>query len=215
MHYRHHHCGPGGYAFGGRHRHRGGFGPFGWGMGGSRGGGFSFGRMLKDGDLRLLTLALIEETPRHGYDIIKALEERSAGFYSPSPGVIYPTLTYLEEAGYVTSEAEGNKKTYAITDAGRAHLNENREAVEAILSQMEAFGRKMGKAREWFEWAEGSWGERPNEQRSEASEGLDQARRRLRALIVAATEGTDSDQQRVADILNKAADEILGKTGEH
>ena len=86
---------------------RGGFGPFGHGFrGGGRGGGGDFlraGRMLGDGDLRLIALLLLEEQPRHGYDIIRALEERSSGSYSPSPGVVYPTLTFLEEAGYVTS----------------------------------------------------------------------------------------------------------------
>src|SRR5262249_28874535 len=58
------------------------------------------GKMLADGDLRLIVLVLLEDGPRHGYDIIKALEEKSSGIYSPSPGVVYPTLTYLEEAGY-------------------------------------------------------------------------------------------------------------------
>ncbi|TKB71050.1 MAG: PadR family transcriptional regulator, partial [Mesorhizobium sp.] len=109
---------------------RGGFGPFGHGMrGGGRGGPgdmFRAGRMLADGDLKLITLSLLAEAPRHGYDIIKALEERTSGFYSPSPGVVYPTLTFLEEAGYAVSAAEGNKKVFSITEAGQAHLNENR-----------------------------------------------------------------------------------------
>src|SRR5882762_4815796 len=61
------------------------------------------GKMLADGDLRLIVLVLLEDGPRHGYDVIKALEERSSGIYSPSPGVVYPTLTYLEEAGYTTA----------------------------------------------------------------------------------------------------------------
>ena len=78
--------------------------------------------------LRLIVLSLIAESPRHGYEIIKALEERSSGFYSPSPGVIYPTLTFLEEAGHAASTADGNKKIYAITEAGRTYLEENREA---------------------------------------------------------------------------------------
>ena len=89
-----------------------GFGPFGHGFRGGRGGGgrdgFRSGRMLGDGDLRLIALLLIEEQPRHGYDIIRALEERTSGAYSPSPGVVYPTLTYLEEAGYATSATEGS-----------------------------------------------------------------------------------------------------------
>ena len=110
-------------------------------VGGGRGGGFPFGRFVGDGELRLIVLALLSEAPRHGYDIIKALEERSSGFYSPSPGVIYPTLTYLEEAGYATSAAEGNKKVFSITPEGAAHLGENRETVDAILARLEWVGK--------------------------------------------------------------------------
>src|SRR5262245_12672047 len=90
------------------------------------------GKMLADGDLRLIVLVLLEEAPRHGYDIIKALEERSSGIYSPSPGVVYPTLTFLEEAGYATSSNDGNKRVYSITEPGRAYLKENREAADAV-----------------------------------------------------------------------------------
>ncbi len=213
MHYRHP-CGPGAYFFAGRHHRRhGGFGPFGGGFGGPGGRGFRFGRMLGDGDLRLIALALIEKEPRHGYDIIKVLEERSGGFYSPSPGVVYPTLTYLEEAGHVEATADGNKKVYTITDAGKAHLGENRERVDALLEQMEAFSEKMERARKWFTRDESVWEEREKEPESEAMRELDQARRRLRALIVAATEGSEEDQRRIADILRRAADEVLGKGG--
>lgn len=213
MHYRYG-CGPRDFRFGGRHSGRG-FGPFGFefgGRGGPGGGGFRFGRMLRDGDLRLIALALIEQEPRHGYDIIKALEERSGGFYSPSPGVVYPTLTFLEEAGYVTAASEGNKKVYSISEAGKAHLDENRETVAAIFDQMESFAEKMQRARKWFDWAEGSWQERPgDEPQTETLKELDQARRRLRALILAATEGTEDDQRKVTEALRRAADEILGK----
>ena len=88
-----------------------GFGRFGggpgWGPGPEGGGGgwSRFGRMLAQGDLKLLALALIAEQPRHGYELIKLVEEKTSGWYSPSPGVVYPTLTFLEEAGYVTAEA--------------------------------------------------------------------------------------------------------------
>lgn len=218
MHHHHHGCGPG-YAFAGRFGGRRG-GPFGRGFtDGPMGGAFRFGRMLADGDLRLIALSLLEKSPRHGYDIIKALEERSGGFYSPSPGVVYPTLTFLEEAGYAVAQAEGNKKVYSITDAGRAHLEENREAADAILDQMERFGRKMKRAREWFDWAGGAAGpmpdrpadprDRPDMTESEAE--LDRARRRLRSLIAVALEGTEEEQRKVAEVLNRAADEILGK----
>src|ERR1051325_6061272 len=100
---------------------------FGGGFGGRHGMGGEMmrpGRMLAQGDLRLIALALIAEQPRHGYEIIKVLEDKTAGWYSPSPGIVYPTLTYLEEAGYVTAQAEGAKKLYTITDTGRAYLDE-------------------------------------------------------------------------------------------
>ena len=113
---------------------------------------FRAGRMLADGDLKLIALSLLAEAPRHGYDIIKALEERTSGVYSPSPGVVYPTLTFLEEAGYATSSAEGNKKVFSITEAGQAHLEENREMIDHVLDHLERFGRKMAKARDWFGW---------------------------------------------------------------
>ena len=122
----HHHCDPGAWHFAGRRRfgafaNEGGpFGP-GFGRGGHR-GPFRGGKMLGDGELRLVVLALLADQPRHGYDIIKALEERSHGAYSPSPGVVYPTLTFLEEAGYTTATTEGAKKVYAITEAGRRAL---------------------------------------------------------------------------------------------
>ena len=99
----------------------GGFGPGGGSFGPGREGGRFFGR----GDMKYALLWLLQERPMHGYEMIKALEQRSGGFYSPSPGSIYPTLQMLEEGGFVTgSEVEG-KKVYTITDAGRALLTDN------------------------------------------------------------------------------------------
>src|SRR3954471_106447 len=93
----------------GARRHGGGSGFGGrYGMGG--GDMIRAGRMLATGDLRLIALALIAEQPRHGYEIIKVLEDKTEGWYSPSPGIVYPTLTFLEEAGYVTAQTEGAKK---------------------------------------------------------------------------------------------------------
>ena len=88
------------------------FGGPGWGGRHGRGGDepVRAGRMLGQGDLQLIALALIDEQPRHGYEIIKMLEEKTADWYSPSPGIVYPTLTYLEEVGYVTSQSAGAKK---------------------------------------------------------------------------------------------------------
>ena len=127
---------------------------FGGGSGGRHGMGggdmMRAGRMLATGDLRLIALALIAEQPRHGYEIIKLLEDKTAGWYSPSPGIVYPTLTFLEEAGYVTAQADGAKKLYTITEEGRAHLEENRDFVDAVLERMSAVGDKAKRIREHF-----------------------------------------------------------------
>src|SRR3569833_2815078 len=98
------------------------------------------GRMLAQGDIRLIALALIAEQPRHGYEIIKVLEEKTSGWYSPSPGMVYPTLTFLEEAGYVTAQADGTKRLYTITGEGRAYLEENRAFVDTVLQRLDAVG---------------------------------------------------------------------------
>ena len=112
-------------------RHRGG-------PGGGPGGRSSLGRFFAHGDLRLVILSLIAEKPRHGYEIIKEIEDRVAGAYSPSPGVIYPTLTLLEELGHVTVEpGEGAKKLHAITEAGQHFLAANRTALDPVLARME------------------------------------------------------------------------------
>jgi DNA-binding PadR family transcriptional regulator len=108
-----------------------------------RGGGL--GRFFAHGDLRLVILHLIAEKPRHGYEIIKAIEEQVAGAYSPSPGVIYPTLTLLEELGYVTvSPGDGAKKLHEITAEGRAFLDANHRAVDVLRDRMAEASRTHG-----------------------------------------------------------------------
>ena len=121
----------GGHGFGGR------------GPGGEDGGG-RIGRFLGHGRIRFLVLQLIADEPRHGYDIIKAIEELSGGFYSPSPGVIYPTLAFLEDGGYVAVSAEGNKKLYAITERGRAYLDEEAPEAEMAVKALKAVAERLG-----------------------------------------------------------------------
>lgn len=105
--------------------------------GGMRGGGMR--RMFDQGDLRLVALQLISENPRHGYDIIKEVESRFGGAYAPSPGVIYPLLTMLEELGLVAmSTTEGAKKLYTITPEGSAELSAQRQTVDAIFARIDA-----------------------------------------------------------------------------
>lgn len=144
-------CGPRSW-FGGRGRGLGG--PRGFGRHGGRGPhgrGFNDGddgpmkRILGHGDLRFLLLALLKEKPRHGYELIKLLEEKSGGHYTPSPGVIYPTLTYLEEAGFAKSETIDNKKQFAITASGVEELKTNQKFVDAILERMNAVRERLGE----------------------------------------------------------------------
>ncbi len=119
----------------GRH---GGDGPFGFGRHGGPGGrGGRGGRFFEHGGLKLVVLALIAERPRHGYEIIKDIEERMGGTYAPSAGVVYPTLTLLEETGQIeVASSEGNKKLYRITEAGQSSLAGNRAQVDAMLARM-------------------------------------------------------------------------------
>ena len=127
-----------------------GFGPGGPGGGpfgrhGRRGGG----RFFAQGGLRLVMLALLAEQPRHGYEIIKAIEDRMGGAYVPSAGVVYPTLTLLEETGQIeVAASEGAKKLFAITEAGRATLETNRATVDAMLARMSEAGAARGGARD-------------------------------------------------------------------
>lgn len=202
----------------------------GWG---NMAGNLRVGRMLASGDLRLVALYLIEQQPRHGYDLIKAIEEKSAGFYTPSPGVVYPALTFLEEAGYVTSEADGNKKLYTITEEGRAHLSDNREAIESTLAFLAKAGEQMNRFREFAraDWPfnreeEPEFGNRPPH-RGHGGPGwghreevhgdrdlkgvvpeLNEARRNLKAAIRKARKANEDQQRHAADILRRAAAEI-------
>jgi DNA-binding PadR family transcriptional regulator len=95
------------------------------------------GRVFDQGELRFVLLGLIAEAPRHGYEIIKAIEDRLGGGYSPSPGVIYPTLTLINELGYATvTDTDGGRKLYTITEEGRAHLAANQATVDAVFERM-------------------------------------------------------------------------------
>lgn len=112
----------------------------GWGMRDERGGGRGRRRMFDGGELRLILLKLIEEAPRHGYELIRAVEERSGGAYAPSPGVVYPTLTMLDEMALIEAQAEGARKAYAITAAGSAELAEKAVEVEALFARLAELG---------------------------------------------------------------------------
>jgi DNA-binding PadR family transcriptional regulator len=190
----------------GRHGRHGGYGHFARGFSGDGDGeGFRWGRKLASTDLQLVLLALLAEGPSHGYELIKALEEKSGGFYSPSPGMIYPALTYLEEIGHATVVAEGTKKRYEITPEGRAHLAEHADAAQTILEQIERIGAKMQKVRRFFT------GEGEDEGGRGEHAGLHRARSALKSALHSARAGTPEEEERIAKILQRAADEIAGR----
>ena len=181
------------YGFHGRRGRHGGFGHHGefgdWndleGGGGRRGGG----RMLGHGDLKLLLLALIEQQPRHGYELIRTIEEMFLGQYSPSPGAIYPTLTMLEELGYASVENEqGGRKLYAITDEGRAYLDTQRAAVEAIIERTRESARLFAKL--------------------SVPMSVRKAMHALKHAVLMRGSDWKAEAQRVVDILERAATEI-------
>src|SRR4051812_21985415 len=136
--------GPRGFGFGGPN------GPdwadeFGFGGGGGRRG--RRGGVFESGELRLVLLKLIADQPRHGYDLIRAIEELTHGSYAPSPGVIYPTLTMLQDMGLIEEAAvEGARKPFAVTAEGQAHLAERAEEVEALIERLTGAGEGKRRA---------------------------------------------------------------------
>jgi DNA-binding PadR family transcriptional regulator len=211
MHFFHHphhlggrHHGPHGGFFGFGHH----FGEDVFGRGGGR-GGFGPGRKLGSSDLQLLLLALLAEKPSHGYELIKALEERSTGYYSPSPGMVYPALTYLEEIGHASVEPEGTRKLYRATDAGLKHLADNRALIDTLLGQLAQIGRRMQMFRRAAqpESASAEADPRPDDTAPE----LQVARYDLKLALAALAEAPRAEQLRVAAILRQAAADIRGK----
>jgi DNA-binding PadR family transcriptional regulator len=125
-----------------------GFDPGDWGdWGGGRGRRGRSRRMFDSGELRLVLLKLISDQPRHGYDLIRAIEEMTHGDYAPSPGVIYPTLTMLQDMGLIEEQAkEGARKAFAATGDGHAHLAEREAEVEALIERLTGLGEEKRKA---------------------------------------------------------------------
>ena len=190
----HSHCGPGGR--GGRRGARGGREPddvqgdrpFFFGRGFGRGGGG--GRIFGPGDLRLILLALIAEKPSHGYELIKAVEQKFGGGYSPSPGSVYPTLTLLEELGHVrATTTEGAKRLFEITAEGRAFLAENQTTIDGIMARMGLAAHAMS-------------GHFP-------PAAVHQAMHTLKAALLLHRGGwSEEESKRVREILERAADAI-------
>ncbi|GAB2885242.1 PadR family transcriptional regulator [Paralcaligenes ginsengisoli] len=194
----------------GHHGHYGprGGGPFGgadFGFG-SGDGRMPRGRKFTSDDLQLLLLALLAEEPRHGYELIKALEVRSNGFYTPSAGMVYPALTHMEELDYVTVEAQGNRKRYALAAVGQAYLAANRERVDLMFAKLGHFARKMDSVRRAFA------GEGGSDDVSDNPGGwlpqFTQARRALKHALLLRDNASVDEQRRLAGILARATAEI-------
>ena len=177
----------------------------GWGGRHGMGGGnmMRVGRMLAQGDLRLIALALIAEQPRHGYELIKLIEEKTSDCYSPSPGVVYPTLTFLEEAGYVTAESEGAKKRYTITEEGRAYLEENRDIADMILARLAAIGTRVARMRRRFRRDE------EEDEKASVPQLVGAALENLRDAAAKRLEGQNGEAEtRIVEILARAAQDV-------
>lgn len=176
-------------AFGGRGPH-----DFEGGFGGRRGfeGGFGrgHGRLFDAGDVKLVVLKLISEQPSYGYQLIKTMEQRLSGGYTPSAGVIYPTLTMLEEAGLAAVSLENNKKVYSITPEGIQCLESNKRRVDELIERLEEAGRSFKRGR---------------------SPELMKAFYNLRGAVVArVSRGNVTSEQihRITDVINAAAKAI-------
>jgi len=196
----------------GRHHGGRGLGRFGKGFmdGGMGGRAFGMGRKLASVDLQLLILGLLADKPHHGYEIIKALDERSKGFYVPSPGMVYPALTYLEEIGHATIEADGNRKRYHITEAGRQYLEEHRARADALFAQFARVGERMDRVRRAVN--AGAADDEPlSDNASSSSKDLMLAVRELRRAMEDKWNCPRDEQHRVAEILRHATADILGK----
>ncbi|MGO6813867.1 PadR family transcriptional regulator [Rhizobium leguminosarum] len=177
--------------------------------GGMFGGDFRMGRKFAAGDLQLVILALLAEQPRHGYDLIKILEERSGGFYVPSPGVIYPALTYLEETGLAEVEVEGAKKLYRITEAGRGRVEENRAMILQTFAKLERIGEKMAHVKRLFETGRHSADEGDDGDFMQDGGDIRAARMLLRSAMRMRYPWSKPEAARIAGILERAATEIL------
>ena len=162
----------------------------GMGMGGRRGRG---DRVFAHGDLRIALLALLAEKPRHGYELIRTIEERFAGSYTPSPGAVYPTLTLLEEQGLIQPKAldpaGDGKRRFEPTQAGMAFLQANNASVEGVMTRMELAGRALSEQM--------------------TPENVQQAMQTLRqALVLHPGSWSEGESQRVQNIIEQAARQI-------
>jgi len=149
-------------------------------------------RLFERGGIKFAILGMLRDKPRHGYDIIRAMEERSGGFYSPSPGAVYPTLQALEDQNLVTSTTEEGKKVYAITDAGLTYLEEHKD-------------RARGHQERW----DSHWGAGAGDGSREAVSGIQESLHEVRRSVRRAA-GDSAKLQEIGTVLQEALVKIRG-----
>ena len=173
----------------GRRGFRGGFA---WGSGHEHGGPFGFRRrFFEQGEVRIALLSLLKDGPKHGYELMKELEARSGGMYKASAGTVYPNLQMMEDEGLIRAEVpEDGKRVYAITDAGRAELEKNKDAAERVWS----------RASQWDDWSD--------TMTAGAMEVMGPGMRVFRAATRAAAKGDSKKIEAIRQVLSRATDEI-------
>jgi DNA-binding PadR family transcriptional regulator len=166
------------------------------------------GRKLGGGDLQLLMLLLLSQQPRHGYELIKAIEAQSNGFYVPSSGVIYPSLNLLEEMDYAVAEQQGTRRRYAITGPGQAYLDQHRAEAEALMSQLASIGERMQSARRAFAGLDDAQATDLADAVPGLVPDLERARRDLKHLLGELRESDGDIQARATVVLQRALEEL-------
>lgn len=163
------------------------------------------GRKFSAGELQLQLLFFLRDAPAHGYELARRFDEVSSGFYSPSPGILYPALGQLQHDGFAQVEAAGRRKNYRITEAGLEHLQQNADQARSLIDVLKHAARKM------------LWIRQASESEAAASEATGwlpefvQARKELRAALLAKDDARPDEQQRIIAILQRAATEILNE----
>jgi DNA-binding PadR family transcriptional regulator len=181
------------------------------------GPGMRAAKMLSADDLQLIILALLSQSPRHGYEIIKSLQEHSSGLYTPSPGVVYPALTYLEETGLAVSEAEGSKRRFRLTQAGTDYLATHRATADALIAQLGRLGQKMAQFQRQYveeEVTGEEWGGSARDQEKmewrQIKAQFHELKHEFKAALYEKLHASIEEKRRVLEILRRAIADIRG-----
>jgi DNA-binding PadR family transcriptional regulator len=169
--------------------------------------------------LHLIILLLLNERPRYGYEVIKALEEQSSGIYTPSPGMVYPALTYLDEVGFATASSEGSKKLYTLTAEGKAHLSENGESAGEVWQHLARVGRKLADFQRQIaedEDVADHFARDPRDRNRrewrEMKAQFREVRDDLKAALYGKLDSSLQEKTRILGILRRAVNDIRGKS---